>query len=756
MNLRQRLLFEWCLILLIGITTVAIASQWRSTEAFDNLVYDRLSALSRPQPDDNILLINIDEPSLEAIGKWPWDRSVHAQLIDKLAASKPRSITLDILLSENGSQAGDEALALSMRRADMVYLPLNFSTPGSDGRAFDTEYPLEAFAAAARGVGHVNINFDDDGLVRHVNLCFDGAGKAWPHIAELVYRGAGTASPAFKRLQHCNDQLLLPYSARNSHSEISYAEAMAGEIPAELVRGRDIIIGATAAGMGDNYAAPFGDGGVVSGTEIMANMIGALRRDDFIRPAGSKLTLLFSLLPMLFLMAGFLRWQPRTALVVSIGCILAILAISVGALAVNVWLAPGAALMGVALVYPLWGWRRLQAVSNFMQQELQDFESQGEIVPLPPAASKSGDLVGRQSLALGTAIDQLRDLRRFVSDSLEHLPDPMLITDLDGLVTMANHRIEDYLGPVAGGTPLPQLLDHIVAPAHRRSVEDYLRSLQSDMAAKRDFVRFISPDGSHFVMRSAPIFSDAGLMTGHIHYLADISALAQAENDREEALQLLSHDMRSPQSAIIALLPTIKDDNVRSRIEGHARRTIALAQDFVDVARMGESPLDGTDVLLVDLARDIADNLWPLAQERGVTIEVVDESDNAFVCAEPDSLGRALTNLLDNAVKFSPDGSTIRISISRIWEPAGSHIELQVCDEGPGIDADLLPRLFTRFAAHAAPDARIKSSGLGLTYVKVVAERHGGTVRAENRLEGGARFSMILPEAAEPIPDPDA
>jgi len=171
---------------------------------------------------------------------------------------------------------------------------------------------------------------------------------------------------------------------------------------------------------------------------------------------------------------------------------------------------------------------------------------------------------------------------------------------------------------------------------------------------------------------------------------------------------------------------------------------------------MGESPLDGTDVLLVDLARDIADNLWPLAQERGVTIEVVDESDSAFVCAEPDSLGRALTNLLDNAVKFSPDGSTIRISISRIREPAGSHIELQVCDEGPGVDADLLPRLFTRFAAHAAPDARIKSSGLGLTYVKAVAERHGGTVRAENRLEGGARFSMILPEAAEPIPDPDA
>ncbi len=85
-----------------------------------------------------------------------------------------------------------------------------------------------------------------------------------------------------------------------------------------------------------------------------------------------------------------------------------------------------------------------------------------------------------------------------------------------------------------------------------------------------------------------------------------------------------------------------------------------------------------------------------------------------------------------------------------------ANIELQICDEGPGIDADLLPRLFTRFAAHSAPDARIKSSGLGLTYVKAVVQRHGGTVEAQNRPEGGACFRMRLPEAAEPIPGPDA
>lgn len=756
MNLRRRLLVEWGLIALIGTFAVILSIQWRGTASFDNLVYDHLSSMARPAPDDGILLVNIDEASLARLGKWPWDRAVHAELIERLSANRPRSILLDLLLSEPGSADGDARLAQAMRGSGAVFLPLNFHSPGSDGQPYDTERPLPALAASASGVGHVNISYDTDGIVRRINLCFDAGGTEWTHIAELAFRSGGPASASRQRLVDCKQELMLPYSPRDSYSEISYADALQGRLPAQLVQGRDIIIGATAAGLGDNFPGPFSDGGVVSGTEILANSIAALRRDDFISPAPLWQVTLFSLLPMGLLLAGFLYWQPRTALLFSLGLVAAIFIVSTTLLSIHFWLPPGAALVGVFLVYPLWGWRRLQAMSAFMQYELGELERDGDFVPLAVSSDAGSDLVGRQSLALGSAIDHLRDLRRFVSDSLEHLPDPMFVTDTAGMVTMANHRIETYLGPIARETSLPELLDRIVAPMHRRSVDEYLRQMTGAPAEmQQSYVRFMSPDGSHFVMRSAPVVSDAGQSVGLIHYLADISALAQAENDREEALQLLSHDMRSPQSAIIALLPTIKDKNVSARIEGHARRTIALAQDFVDVARMGESPLIGTDVLLADLARDIADNLWPLAHERGIAFDIVDASDNAFVFAEPDSLGRALTNLLDNAVKFSPDGGTIRLTISRLADDGRDMIELHICDEGPGIDADLLPRLFTRFAAHSAPDARIKSSGLGLTYVKAVAERHGGRVWAENQARG-ACFYMLLPEAADPIPDPDA
>ncbi|MGL5836972.1 MAG: CHASE2 domain-containing protein [Sphingorhabdus sp.] len=748
MSLRRRLLLEWLIIAVIGTLAVVLATQWRVTTAFDNLVYDQLSAFSRPQADKRILLVNIDEASLAEVGKWPWNRGIHAMLIEKLAVGKPRSILLDVLLSEADLEENDQALAKAMRQAGNVYLPINFPTPGSNGRAYDTELPVAVIASATKGIGHVNIVFDNDGIVRRVNLCFrpDSASPIWPHVTEQVFRNDRQASPAYRGLRNCEAELMLPYAMRDSFDEISYGEVLQGTVPAALIRGRDIIIGATAAGLGDNYPGPFSDGGTISGSEIMANMLAALRRNDFVIPLSGYLTLLLSLIPMWLLLLGFLRWRPRTTLIASLTLLGLVLISSALALTQGWWFPPGAALAGILLIYPLWGWRRLQAVSTFMENELGDLQREDDNVPIPIADERGNDLIGRQSAALAGAIDHLRDLRRFVSDSLEHLPDPMFVTDTDGKVTMANHLIEQYLGPLARGTALDTILDDIVVPSQRRLVDDYLNRPSPEISKDHGFVRFTSPTGQHFVMRCAPVENDAGVSVGTIHYLADISTLAQAEADREQALQLLSHDMRAPQSAIIALLPKLDDRVTGARIEGHARRTIQLAQDFVDIARMGETPFEGIDVLLADLVHETADSLWPLAQERNVAIDVIDESNSAFVLAEPDGLGRAICNLLDNAIKYSPSGGRIVARVFHFQDENGPMIELVISDEGGGIHPDIMPQLFTRFAAKAKPGARIKSSGLGLNYVRAVVERHGGKIWAEN-IAGGARFHLQLPEA---------
>ena len=754
MNLRLRLIVEWLAIALLSSLAVVLALQWRGTSAFDYLFYDQLSGLSRPDADPDILLVTIDDPSLQALGKWPWPRQNHAALLNKLQAAKPKAILLDILLSEPSTGADDAALASAMQKGSPVFVPMHFVSPGSDGRDYDVVKPISPISNAAAGIGQVNVEFDSDGVVRRGVLCFpDGEkGLKWPHLAEMVARKDGKPTRSYQN-GNCGSSVLIPYAARGSFTEISYADLLNGEVPADLITGRIVIVGATAVGLGDSYPVPLADGGLLSGAEIMANMVSAIKRDNFVKPLPFAATLALSLLPVWLLLLGFLRLSPRWALIASVSCLVIVLLTSASLLGAQIWFPPGAAILGLFLVYPLWGWRRLQAMSDFMDAELGALEKEGEVIPVSPPTQLAADMVGRQSATLAGAIDHMRDLRRMIADTLEHLPDPMFVTDLDDTITLTNQQLDDRIEKDITGQNLVTALDAFVLPAHRRAVDAYLaKRAERGEAEEDEFVRFVSNTARTFVLRAAKILSDTNELRGYIHYLADITDLARAETDREEALQLLSHDMRAPQSAIIAMLPDLRDKDARVRIERHARRTMQLAQDFVQIARMGETEFTGLDLLLAELARDVADSLWPLAKERNIVIEVIDHEGDAFVFAEADSLSRALTNLVDNAIKYSPDNSRIIIDVARA---DGGMLELSVQDEGAGIDADLLPQLFTRFASGREGTSRVKSLGLGLAFVRAVAERHHGTVTAENNASGGARFTLTLPESVEELPSAD-
>lgn len=751
MNLRQRLMLEWVVIGVLASIAVILALGWRGTSSFDSLLYDQVSSINRPAADENILIVSIDDVSLSQIGKWPWSRDLHAQALSRIKKSNPRSVTLDILFSEAGDPENDKALAKTIAQSPASFIPLHHISPGSDGRLYDVEEPIPQIAAAAAGIGHVNLEFDDDGSVRRAALCFsaDNSWEARPHLMELVYRGTKSQapSPTFER-DDCSQPVLIPYAPRGAFAQISYVDILNSEIPADLIKGRDVIIGATASGMGDSYPVPYADGGVLSGSEIMANMLSGLRQDSFIYPLNYYTNLALSLLPIWLLMLIFILTPPRTALIASLAFIASLLLGSAAAMGMQLWFPPGAALLGILIIYPLWGWRRLQSVSNFMDGELKQLQSEDAVTPFTKERSRANDMVGRQTAALSGAIDQIRDLQKFVGDVLSDLPDPMVVTNREGEVTLTSDKVKERFGQDIIGKKLVDIMEGNIAPDYLKSVQNFIGVTTSNLDAKQ-FIRFSTNDGRTFVMRQSAARNDNGEYVGRISYLADISALAEAEAQREEVLQLLSHDMRAPQSAIIASLEGRIDKAVRKRIEHNARRTMRLAQDFVDMARMTETEFIGEELLIADLTRDVADNLWPLSQEREVKIEIIEKAEAVFVLAEPDQLFRAISNLLDNAIKFSPADTKITATIGRIEIGNEANAILEIADEGSGIDEELMPRLFTRFATSDKEKRRAEGSGLGLTHVEAVAKRHGGSIKAENKRDGGAIFTLILPESIE-------
>ncbi|WP_417622917.1 CHASE2 domain-containing protein [Parasphingorhabdus sp.] len=751
MRLRQRLGLEWLAVALLASCLVAALGYWDSLARFDNLIYDTLSGIDRPAPNPDILIVEIEEDSLSAFGKWPWPRQRHAELFEQLAKSNSKAIGLDVLLSEPGDADGDAQLARAMRKNSNLFLPLHFIFPGSNGAEYDVKQPIAPFREAATGLGHVNLVFDADGVVRRGLLCFDDtvSGIVWPHLMEMIYRSVnGHSSTAYDRLKDCDQTLLIPYAQRGGHTSISYTALARGQVPAAFLQDKIILIGATASGLGDKYPVPLGDGGTLAGVEIMANLYGAIVRDDFLLPMPFAQQLVLSLVPVWILLAGFWRWRPKTTIIVSLTLIFAILLSSAILTKAGFWFAPGTALLGVILVYPIWGWRRLQATSDFMDRELQNFSWSKIDIPIMRSDLGPVDVITGQAEQLTHAISHVRDLRRFISDALRNLPDPMFITDLDDKVTFVNLLAQAGMEDGAQNLALDDMLNRFVSQNDLQVVKDYLDSKNG--STKHDYVEFTSLDGQIFAMRRAPVLSDDGSLKGHIHYLADITEVAHAAQQREEVLQLLSHDMRAPQAAILALLDGGDRDDTIDRIESHARRTLALADNFVGLARIDSSEFSGEDILLAELVEEANDSLWPLCKARAIRCEVDDQSEGAFVRGEPSSLYRSFANLIDNAIKYSPEGGVVTIAIRVIDLDGQPFVSVAIEDQGKGISEEIQGQLFERFASDdRLAHSKIKGTGLGLNFVSKVIERHGGNIRGENRRDGGACFTVLLPLAPE-------
>ena len=733
------------LVAALAIGTVCLLVGQHLTERPDNLAYDALMKARATRPSD-IVVVAIDEASLAKIGRWPWPRDVHAQVLRRLAAVRPAAIGYDVLFVEPSAQDAD--LAAAARAAGNVVLPLTFSVPGDNGAPFAPQTPVPIIARAVRATGHADLTPDRDGIVRHASLLAGDAERSWPAFAEQVHRivrgrpsdafAGSTTQPLPAGQFGFSRPILVPFSGTAGfHRTISLASVLRGEVPPELLRGHIVLVGSTASGSGDQYPVP---SETMPGVEILANMIDALIDDEVIREAGPNLVLAAALALLTILLAALLLLPPRINVVLGLGLMVLTIAASAGLLVwADFWLPPTATLAGLLIVYPLWAWRRLEAASDYMVQELTRLR--GEADPLPAGVGGTArvgrfhEAIVRQMSLLHLAIDRVRDLRRFFADSLQALPDATLVTDHEGRVLVANRAADALLGTSAGV-----------------ALDALLRQLIPDLGPVGDGEREIeTADRRTFVLRVVPLNDAEGNRAGSIARLTDISAIRLATRQREDALQLLTHDMRSPQASILALLDRRGDDpaSIATRIAGYARRTLKLADNFVQYARAesgqhAEELLDFAAILI-----EAADDQWALAQKKRIRIETPDDGEEILVRGDRSLLSRMMCNLIGNAIKYSDAGTIVRCTIVRAPadRAAPDMLLCRVSDQGHGIAADDLEAIFRPF--HRSRGAEGPGAGLGLAFVRTVAQRHGGLVEVASTPGAGTTFSVRLPITSE-------
>lgn len=598
----------------------------------DHLVFDVGQRLNRRSVPQDIVIVAVDEASLERIGRWPWSRDVHARLLDTLCVARPAVIGFDIAFSERSvGPAADAALARAVANCGNVVLPLVIETPGAGGQLLESP-PISELASVAAGLGRVGVRLDEDGIARAVDLR-EGVGSAsWPLLAEELLRVAGQLQKSAQgnARQEGGFGLMREDSRRlefagppGSLPRISYARVLEGNVPPETFAGKTVLVGATAVGLGDFLPTPVSaQAQPMSGVEVQGNVWLSMRDQRLISlmPTWGSALLggVLSVVPLLWLP----RLMPLPGLLLSTLWFLT-LGLLGGLLPgwFQLWFAPSGALVAALAAFPLWSWRRLEAARRHLDQELRQLGNESGSGTEPPDAMRR--LGFEQRIAWVQAAQQ----------RMQHL-----------------------------------------------------------------------------------------------------------ESQRNEALAFISHDLRSPLASAVQRLESDPVCN-SAQLLPPLRRAQAMAQDFLQLARA--ETLDSRQMKELDLGavlHQAADELYAQAQLRGQAIVRMLPDEPVWVRGDFEALERCAINLLQNALSYGPEGAPISIGLES--QPGG--IRFWVENEGEGLDEEQISRLFQRFSRGQSGASNPVSSGLGLYYVRTVAEKHGGTVGV-NCEDGKIRFWVSLP-----------
>lgn len=749
---------------LLAALLVLTGWSWRA----DRVVYDLGLSLWRRPPPPDIVIVAIDDASVAAMGRWPWPRVVHSTLLERLAEARPRSIGLDLVLSEpDPDPAQDLLLARMLRRAAPVVLPVAWQAggPGVPGRPL---LPIPLLAQAAR-LGVAEATVDADGVLRHAFLRTGLGDQLYPHMALALLEAGGETLSAGLPVSRATaevvptqpatgwtrqDRFPIRYAGPPGHVQrLSYVDVLRGAVPADQLRGRHVLVGMTANGLGDTLATPVNrQQHAMPGVEVLANTLYTLRSGDTLRVVDAGPGALLAATLTLLLVLGFDRLGGRWAWVSALAAVPVAAAASLLALGAGFWWSPVPFGVAALLAYPFWSWRQLErAVARLDDEIRQLVAEEGTGVPATAPAARPRrwlrDPMASRLARLHSAADTVRSARRFLADALAGMPTAMLVTDERGRVLLANAPaallFEAPGGEQMQGMDLPGLLvefqptratdwDRLFAPPGAAAgappgQDSTPDAPQQNLAIEAHLERL-----GDFLLHFASV-----QLLGRQRWVvtfADITAIRLAQRRREEALGFVSHDLRSPVHAILLVADlhlqgklAWTQPELLTEVQRQANRALQLADEFVRVSRAESGPLQLAQVAPAELLAEVLADCQPQALDAAVQLALAIAPGLPMWRLDRALVRRALGNLASNAIKHSPRGTRVTLAARRADGDDGT-LSLAVTDEGPGLTPAQCRQLEQESQGLPAGDER--GVGLGLLFVQRVAARHRGRLTA--------------------------
>jgi len=414
----------------------------------------------------------------------------------------------------------------------------------------------------------------------------------------------------------------------------------------------------------------------------------------------------------------------------------------------------GLVIAGFATLLSLLGSHRIRRPIEEIRRGAERFSRGDFQQPLPVSAIKEiGDLsetLNTMAQEMQKTLSKITEQRNELGAVLSSMAEGVLAMDMEERILGMNHAasvIFECDPKQVQGRTIQEVIRH---PDLQSLVT---KALASEEAVERDVVLYSKEE--RVLNGHATILRDGeGKRVGVLVVLNDITRLRKLENIRKDFVANVSHEIKTPITAIKGFVETLRDGAMQSPqdaerflgiIQNHVLRLESLVEDLLSLSRIEEETEKEEIILEEKPLKEVLAGALQLCQVKAEPKQISMElscSDDVAARINSSLLEQAVVNLLDNAVKYSEQGKTIRVQT----EATPQEILIRVRDEGYGIEKQHLERLFERFyRVDKARSRKLGGTGLGLAIVKHIMEAHGGRVSVESQLGRGSTFTLHLP-----------
>ncbi|MEQ8356519.1 MAG: CHASE2 domain-containing protein [Kiloniellaceae bacterium] len=691
----------------------------------------RLRLIERPA-DPGPVLVEIDPRSIHEVGRWPWPRSLHALLLDRLTAAGAEDVFIDIDFSLRSDASEDAALEGALQRRQGAVTLVAFRQWSESAQAYVDAAPLPRFAQHAR-LASTNVAPAGDGLIRQLQTSFDWRESALPSFSASLAGVADDPQRSFY-IDYGIDLSAVP--------RLSFVDVARGEVDPALLNGRRIVVGATAVELGDMLPVPIYRS--LPGVAVQLLAAQSLMLDRA------------------------LQRLPFWALAVAVS----VFVIGLGFVARNS--EPGRALtLVVGANVVLWGGAvGLQATFPIIL----------DVVPFTLGSFGAGAiaiLVRFRSVAIKLVAETLarRRTERFAGAVATNAFDAIVTTDGKGRINFVNSAASQMFG-LSLAESQGRSVSQFIARAGGMSDEGVTAALKRVAEASRPR-RLVCRRGNGEVFYADLTVSELIEEKRRLFILLvrDIDRRVKAERrllarerdlrrakkeaevanqSKTEFLANMSHELKTPLNAIIGFSEIMASQllgplgtegylEYAKDIKESGQQLYHTVSDVLEFSRIdaGEVRMDEQEFDLVALCRQMSGHLQTRCEGSGHAFEAHLPPAEACYRGDERLVKIALNHVLSNAVKFTPSGG--RVSFRLNLDDDGS-ARMVVEDAGIGIAENEIDHCFEAFGqANRGLQRTFEGSGLGLTLAKRFIELHQGTISLESEFGKGTKVTIILP-----------